>query len=418
MSDPAPTPDVSKPTWRPGTFRSLRHANYRLYFFGQIVSLTGTWVQTTVVNWLVFELTDSATWNALVNVAFVLPMLLLAVPGGHLADRWPRRPLIFLTQSCLLALALALAILARADRATPVVLVAITLLSGVVNAFDTPVRLAFVIDLVGREDLANAVALNSMVFNVARLAGPALAGLLSPFVGRAGLILLNATSFAAVLAALLCMRLAPRPVAAAEARPASSLTEGFTYLARRPRLVLLLVMAAALAFFNWPLLSLVPAFSKRVLGMGEVGNSWMTAAVGGGALVGALTVASSANRGRALLLVLGVLVGMAALAGMAYAGSLRSAMAWCAASGAGMILFFASGQAALQLGAGEHNRGRIMGVWLAVLSAAQPAGSLTSGYLADRWDLRSVLLLDAAGVAVTAAVVSLLALLSRPTSAE
>src|SRR5262245_24877142 len=251
-----PPPDLRKPrTWRPGTFRALRHPNYRLYFAGQTVSLTGSWMQTTVLTWLAYDLTKETYWAALISIAHVLPTLLLAVPGGSLADRWPRRPLIFASQSALLTLSLALAALIHLGAATPYALLATSLLIGAVNAIDTPTRLAFVIDMVGRDDLANAVALNSLIFNSARLAGPAVAGLLSPHVGAAGCILVNTGTFVAVLGALLCMRLPPIRTAR-DPRRHGSLTDGFAHVVADPRLLLLTVMAAARGFFGWPMLSL------------------------------------------------------------------------------------------------------------------------------------------------------------------
>src|SRR5262249_17370769 len=162
---------------------------------------------------------------------------------------------------------------------------------------------AFVIDMVGREDLANAVALNSLIFNSARLAGPAVAGVLSPYVGQAGCILVNAATFVAVLGALLGMRLPPVKTAR-DPRRHRSLLDGFAHVVGNPRLLLLAVMGATLAFYGWPLLSLLTGYSDKVLGEGEGGFATLTAAIGGGALVGALVVASFANnRGRILLLV-------------------------------------------------------------------------------------------------------------------
>ena len=170
-------------------------------------------MQTTVLTWLAYELTGEARWSAIILAAHVLPTLILGMPGGTLADHLPRRPLIFLTQSGLLLLSLALAGLIGYDAATPAALLTVSLLIGAVNAIDTPARLAFVIDMVGREDLTNAVALNSLVFNTARMAGPAVAGVLMPHVGKAGCILVNTATFGAVLTALLLMRLPPRPFA-------------------------------------------------------------------------------------------------------------------------------------------------------------------------------------------------------------
>ncbi len=401
-----PTPGKRR---RPGTFRALRHRNYRLYFTGQIVSLTGSWVQTAALTWLAYDLTRQSLWPALVGTAQVLPTLLLGVLGGGLADRWPRRPLIFLSQAGLLLLALALAGMVLCGLATPAGLLAVAVLIGVVNAVDTPARLTFVMDMVGRDDLLNAVALNSLVFNVARAVGPAACAGLLPLLGPGSCFLLNGLTFLAVLAALLAMRLPP-PAAGPHRRRGSTL-DSFRYLAGRPFLVLLVLLAGALAFFGWPLLALLPALADQHLHAGDAGYAWMLSGVGSGALVGALLVASFGSLARRLFFLGGgVVLGVVSLLGLAQAHALSLAVFFCALSGCGLILFFATAQAAMQLGADEHNRGRIMGIWLMVLSGAQPAGNLVSGTLADDWGVPAVLLLQSAGIALAVAGVALLGL--------
>jgi MFS family permease len=430
----------------------LRHGNYRLYFFGQVVSLVGSWMQTTALTWLAYELTKKSMWAALVFAAQVLPTLALGVYGGSLADRWPRRLLICITQATFLILSLVLAALVGFEVATSWGLLVVAVLIGVVNAVDTPTRLAFVYDMVGREDLVNAIALNSVVFNVARFIGPALCGglLRSDRPDLVSLVfLINAVSFVAVLVALACMRLPARGAAnvpgvgvpalagrglpPAEAgtptKPPGNLAtpparqphhvrhehatmgEAFRHLARRRSLVLLVLLAGALAFFGWPLQSLLPALSDQDLHAGNHGYALMLSAVGAGALVGALVVASFGSLvRRGVFLGAGVLLGVLPLVGLALTGSLAVAVVCCALSGAGLILFFATGQAMMQLGAGEHNRGKIMGIWLAVLSGAAPPGHLLAGIAADALGVPCVLALAAAGIALASIAVGLAAL--------
>ena len=411
---PVPTRPSPRPgRWRPATFRALGHRNYRLYFTGQLVSLTGSWVQTAALTWLAYELTEQSFWPSLIGAAQVVPTLLLGIWGGSLADCWPRRPLIFLTQSALLVLAVVLAVLTGLGAATPAGLLVVALLIGVVNAIDTPARLAFVIDMVGRDDLMNAIALNSLVFNLARALGPAISAVLLKVLAPGPCFLINALTFTAVLGALLAMRL-PAQARRAGGRPLGSTFDSFRYLAQRRGLVLLVMLAAALAFFGWPLLALLPALSEKQLHAGGAGYAWMLSGLGAGALVGALLVASFGSLGRRLFfLAAGTGLGVTSLVGLALLPSLALAIAGCALSGCGLILFFATAQATLQLGADEHNRGRIMGIWLVVLSGAQPAGNLMAGLLADAWGVPSVLLWQAAGIALAAAVVALLALVLR-----
>jgi MFS family permease len=431
-----PSPPVRR--WYLDTFRALRHRNYRLYFLGQIVSLTGSWVQTPALIWLAYELSHrQSTWAALVSAAQVVPTVLLGVYGGSLADRWPRRTLIFLTQAAFLVLALILTGMVVGNVATPIWLLVVSLLIGIVNAFDTPARLAFVIDLVGREDLVNAVALNSLVFNVARFAGPALsagvfgaAAWVVPTLGgtapglwaASGCFLINGLTFVAVLAALLSMRLPSRPLTAPEKREASNLRDAFRYLGQRRKLVLLVILAGAMAFFGWPVLSLLPALSESLPASfvedlrlaAALSYALMLGAIGGGALIGALLVASFGTVSRrGLFLFGGVLVGGMSLLALGRAPALGVAVVWCALSGCGLILFFATGQAMMQLGADEHNRGRIMGIWLMVLSAANPAGHLLAGKAADAWGVPVVLELLGTGIALAGAGVGLVALLGR-----
>jgi MFS family permease len=395
------------------TFRALRHRNYRLYFFGQIVSLTGSWVQSTALTWLAYELTRQSRWAALVSAAQVVPTVLLGMYGGGLADRFPRRPLIFFTQSVFLVLALVLSAMASFGFATAWGLLTVALLIGVVNAVDTPARLAFVIDMVGREDLVNAIALNSLVFNIARAVGPAISAPLLAH-GRSGeCFLVNGLTFVAVLVALACMRLPLRPTAVHKEQPTGALVDSFRYLAQRRGLVLLVVLAGAIAFFGWPLLSLLPALSDEYLRTGRSGFAWMTSGIGAGALFGALAVASLGAEARRGLLAAGVLLSIVSLGGLSLVPALPVAVVCCALSGGGLILFFATGQAIMQLGAGEHNRGRIMGIWLMVLSAAQPTGHLLSGVFADVWGVPWVLGMQALGIVVAAGLVGAAALVWR-----
>jgi MFS family permease len=400
---PSSEPTPPAPRWRLSTFRALQHRNYRLYFVGQLVSLTGTWVQAAALTWVAYDLTGQNRWPALVAAAQGVPTLLLGVWGGSLADRWPRRTLIFATQALLLLLALLLAALVALGLATPWHLLAISAAAGVVNAVDTPARLAFVIDMVGREDLANAVALNSLLFNLARAVGPAVGAELL-CLGAALCFLVNGLSFVAVLAALAWMDLAPPPPGPETRRPAGGVGEGFAHLARHPALLLLVILAGALAFFGWPVLSLLPDLSVKRLDAGNRGYAWMLSAVGFGALVGALVVASfGSGRRRTRLLGGGAALTALALFGLAAVTAVPLAVGCCAALGCGLILFFASGQAALQLGSDDHNRGRILGIWLMVLSGAQPAGNVLAGQLADAWGVARVLAFQGTGVAVAAA---------------
>src|SRR5262245_7828588 len=392
---------------RLGTFRALRHRNYRLFFLGQMVSVVGSWMQLTALMWLAFHLTGTSRWPALVAAAQLIPCFLLGAWGGALADRWPRRALIFQTQTALLVLALALAALTFAGTATVWHLLAIAVASGVVNAVDLPARLAFLVEMVGKEDLVNAVGLNSLLFNIARAAGPALGAWVLPQWGPGACFLLNALSYLAVLAALARMRVA----APLNTRPRGglSLLAGFRYVAAHSGLRLLLPLTAAMSLFGWPLLALLPALARNHLRAHEGGYSAMLSAIGVGALIAALLVASFGSiRRRRAFLGAGVGIAAAALLGLSLAPDLVTAVTCCGLVGGGLILFFATSQAVFQLSAGDDNRGRIMGIYSLVLSGANPLGNLLAGPAADRWGELLVLRVQAvAMLAVTGLVLAL-----------
>jgi MFS family permease len=393
------------------TFRALRHRNYRLYFFGQLISLTGSWVQTAALMWLAYALTGQSQWPSLVLAAQVLPTFLFGAWAGSLADRWPRRSLIFATQAALLLLAVLLGVQVLAGRVTPWYLLAVSAACGVVNAVDLPARLAFVIDMVGRDDLLNAVALNSLQFNVARAVGPFLGTLVLGWTGPGPCFLLNGLSFVAVLAALACMDL-PSGTPFREPRgPGGSLLGGFRYLGRHPALVLLLVLSGAMSLFGWPLLTLLPALADQQLHVSQQGYGGLLSAVGVGALLAALLVASFASLARRYrFLGTGVVLAALSLGGLALTRDPRLAYACCTGFGCGLILFFATSQSVMQLSATDHNRGRVMGIWSMVTSGALPVGSLLAGRAADHWGVPLVVALQGLGIAVAAVAVLLLGL--------
>jgi len=414
-----PDPGVDSPRRTGGrfrTFRALRHRNYRLFFLGQIVSVVGSWMQLTALMWLAFHLTGTSRWPALVAAAQLIPCFLLGAWGGALADRWPRRALIFQTQTALLVLALALAALTFAGTATVWHLLGIAVASGVVNAVDLPARLAFLVEMVGKEDLVNAVALNSLMFNLARAAGPALGAWLLLHGGPAACFLLNALSYLAVLAALARMHVPTPP----DTRPRGelSLLAGFRYVAAHAGLRLLLPLTAAMSLFGWPLLALLPALARNHLDAGEGGYSAMLSAIGVGALAAALLVASFGSmQRRRMFLGAGVGVAASSLMWLSLAPDLLVAVACCGLVGAGLILFFATSQAVFQLSAGDDNRGRIMGIYALVLSGANPLGNLLAGPAADRWGEPLVLRVQALAMLAVAALVVTLHF-RRPNSGE
>src|SRR5262249_16874675 len=256
-SDAQPRARAARPSVQQ-TFAALRHRNYRLWFTGQLVSLFGTWMQTTAQGYLVFQLTQSPAYLGYVGFAAGVPAWLFRVYGGVIADRMPRRTLMLITQTAMMILAFVLAGLVFAGLVQPWQIVILAFLLGVANAFDGPARLAFVVELVDREDLTNAIALNATMFNLATATGPAVAGLTYALIGPAWCFTLNGLSFLAVITALLRMKLPPKP-AARRASTWADLGEGVRYIAREPAIRTLIGLVGMTSLFGISFATLFPA---------------------------------------------------------------------------------------------------------------------------------------------------------------
>jgi len=397
-------------SWVGRAFSSLRHRNYRLYFFGQMISQTGSWVQITALMWLAFELTHSNRWPAWIAGLHIFPTCLLGPWGGVLADRLPKRWLIFWMQLCFMALSVVLAVLVLSGLVMPWHLLVLAAASGLVNAVDFPARLSFVMEMVGRRDIMNAVGLNASLFNGARAVGPAIGGLILVWIGPGWCFALNTVTYAGVLVGLARMDIAETAGTASSAPGLKYVLEGFGYVLQKPRLAWLLVLVGAIGFFGWPYLSLMPAFAHDVLGVRERGYSVLLSATGFGALAAALTVAASGSieRRRALIST-GVSTIAAMLLALSISTRLDVAAVCCGLTGFGLILFFATSQSVVQLAAADHNRGRVMGVWSMVVSGAQPLGNFLAGPAADRWG--EPIVLRTLGLACAVALFGMIALL-------
>jgi MFS family permease len=423
---PAP-PDVGTEAapWRLDTFRALRHRNYRLYFFGQLVSFTGSWVQITALQELTYDKTQKSFWTALISTAGVLPAFLLGAWGGVLADRVPKRALIFATQSLQMFLALLLAGLVFARLANPWTLLFIALATGIINAIDLPARLSFVTDMVGRADLVNAVALNSLMFNFARVAGPSLGSLLLHDLGPEMCFLVNGLSFVAVLVGLALMDVRGAVTKPTKGGP-RALLGGFQHLARRPSIALLVVLTGCISACGWSFLVLLPAYAHIVLGdpspapgtpmPPEHGENYgrLLTGMGGGALLAALVLASFTDRRwRRPFLAFAVFAASAGLILLSYVGQIIPAMIipamLCSALvGFGLVLFNATSQSIVQLSCNDDNRGKVMGVWSIVISGAIPLGNSIVGPLADSQGVTRVLRAQGAACLMSLALVVVL----------
>lgn len=366
---------------------ALAHRNFRLFFFGQGVSLIGTWMQSVAQGWLVLTLTNSPFYVGLVSGLGSLGVLAFTLYAGIVADRRDKRRLVILTQSISMMLALVLAVLVWAHVVTVWQVMVLATVLGVVNAFDIPTRQAFIVDLVGKEELMNAIALNSSMFNAARVVGPAIAGALIGAVGLAACFFLNGVSYIAVIAGLLAMRL-PR----FEPRPASGsawmgLREVVAFLRSDRRVETLVVLTATLSVFGFPFLVMMPVFARDVLHVRAAGYGALTAAVGGGAMLGALAIAVNTrrivHRGRLMIVggtSFGVLVAL-----FAQSRSFALSLMLLALAGCAMIVNNALTNTMLQTLVPDHLRGRVMGFYSFVFVGMSPLGAFQAGAFAERF---------------------------------
>ncbi len=382
----APSPGAGGGNWA-FMVRALRYRNYRLFFGGQIVSLVGNWMTMTATSWLVYRLTGSARMLGLVGFAGQLPSVLLMPLAGILVDRVDQHRLLMTTQTISMLQSFALAALTFSGRMTIPALLALNVLQGLINAFDMPCRQAFVISLIeNREDLSNAVALNSSMFNLARLIGPAVAGVVIAARGEAWCFTADGLSFLAVLLALAAMTVAPRaprPVRAAGAR--AEFKEGWRYIVGSAPIRTIMTLLAAVSLLAVPYAVLIPIFAGRILGGGPHMLGLLMTASGAGALLAALwlaTLRSVATLGRAIL---AATVGFGA--SLAAFGFCRVAWLSCVfllTAGFGFMLLLAASNTIIQTIVDPDKRGRVMSFLMIAILGTAPFGSLAVGALADR----------------------------------
>lgn len=381
------TPDPQAPTEAPRAFSALRHRNFRVFYVGHVLSLTGTWMQTTAQGWLVLELTDSEFKLGLVTAVASLPTLLLGLYAGVVADRMDKRRIILGAQWTMLACALAIAVMTGTHTITYPVLLGLVFVLGTANAFEIPTRQSFFAEIVDKPDLANAIALNSAAFNGSRIIGPAVAGALIGGAGVAACFYANAFSYVAVIAGLMMLRIAPfRPnPATADASVLDHLREGVAYI-RADRVVQTLVlMIAAMSVTVFPYSMLLPVFARDVLHVGAGGLGMLLSAAGAGALSASVLLAAgkmAIHRGR--LIVGACLAFVLLLMGFALSTWYPLSLALLAAASFMIVLNNATLNALLQARVPDRLRGRVMSVYVFMFVGMTPLGSLQAGAVA-RW---------------------------------
>ncbi len=366
---------------------ALTHRNFRLFFFGQGVSLIGTWMQSVAMGWLVLTLTNSPFFVGLVSGLGSLGVLAFSLYAGVVADRRDKRRLIVLTQSLSMVQALVLAVLVWTQVVTVWQVMVLATALGIVNAFDIPTRQSFMVELVGKEDLMNAIALNSSIFNAARVVGPALAGALIGAVGVAACFFLNGVSYIAVIGGLVAMRLAPDRPRPATGSAWAGFREVVAFLRSDRRVETLIALTATLSVFGFPFLVMMPVIARDVLRVGAAGYGALTAAVGVGAMLGALAIAVNSRRirerGRLMVLggtAFGVLVSL-----FAFSRAFGLSLVLLALAGCAMIVNNALTNTMLQTLVPDHLRGRVMGFYSFVFVGMAPLGAFQAGAFAERF---------------------------------
>lgn len=366
-------------------FRALSHRNYRLFFGGQGISLIGTWMQQIAMSWLVYRLTDSALLLGVVGFTSRIPTFLLASLAGVLADRWNRHRVLVITQTLSMIQAMILAILVLTGAIAVWHIIFLSLSLGLINALDIPTRQSFVVDMIEkREDLGNAIALNSSIVNGARLIGPSVAGMLIATLGEGMCFLLNGLSFIAVIFALLAMKITPKKREAQSSKVFQGLKEGFSYAFGFAPIRSVLLLLGLVSLMGMPFTVLMPIFAEKILHGGPQALGFLSGATGVGAIAGSIYLAS-----RKSVLGLGrIIVISSNLFGIGLIGFSLSRLFWLSLlmmllTGFGMMVEMASSNTVLQTIVEEDKRGRIMGFYTMAFMGMVPFGSLLAGTLAN-----------------------------------
>ncbi len=381
---------------RASTFAAFRHRNFRLYAMGMLVSMAGSWMQIIAQGWLVYQISGSEWTLGLVGFASAIPALIISPWAGVIIDRVPRRAILYGTQTAAMLFAFILAYLTFTGQVQVWHIVALAVGIGVVNAFDAPTRQAFVVEMVGRDDLPNAIVVNSMIFNGARIVGPAFGGLLLAWLGAGWCFLINGISFMGVLVALFLMQLAPYARRVRLESPWGQLKDGLIYVQQRADLRGILLQAGIFGVFGVSYSTVLPAYVDRVLHVGPAAYGMINAASGVGAVTSALLIAhygDALRRGRWLALV--ALAFPFVLIAFAWAPGLPVALLLAFFLGICFLGQFTLLNTLLQTRVDDAMRGRVMSLYTLIFFGIAPFGNLAIGAVSEYWGLSITLTLSA-----------------------
>jgi MFS family permease len=396
---------------RSAAFSAMRHRNFQLYFGGQLISNIGTWMQIIAQGWVVYQIGHSELILGIVSFASAIPVLVISPWGGVVVDRMSRRKLLMMTQSGAMILAFVMAALTFANVIQEWHVIVLAALLGVVSAFDAPARQAFVPDMVGKEDLPNAIAMNSMMFNSARVIGPAIAGLALAAVGAGWCFTINGISFLAVLIGLWLMDMPAREPIQHTTSPWQQLVSGVKYSAGNREIRGLILLSLVFSVFGISYSTVLPAFVANILHQGAAAYGWINTATGLGAITGALLLVNNLGHGRRGKLL--VLINIAfPLVLMAFSFTLSYPLALVLAYGLGLgfMTQFTTINTLLQTRVSDEYRGRVMGLYTITFFGFAPFGNLLIGYLGEKMGLSIAM----ASFAVCSLILSQLVLRKAP----
>lgn len=388
------------------TFRALRHRNFQLYVFGQLVSLAGTWMQSVAQGWLVYQISHSEAMLGVVGFAAAIPALIISPWAGVVVDRVPKRKLLVATQTLAMLLAFVLAFLTFTNTVQVWHIVLLAVGIGFVNAFDGPARQAFVVEMVGRDDLPNAIALNSMTFNAARVIGPAFGGLLLATVGSAWCFFFNGVSFLAVIVSLLMMKISHQPPKHTQQGVWEQLRSGVVYAVHHAELRGLLALALFFCSFGISYMTILPAYVQQVVHADATAYGLLTAAAGLGAVTGAFVIATYGDRGyRGRWLFAAAMTFPFLLTAFGYTRDLTLSLVLMYLLGIGFMLQFTLINTLLQTRVDDHMRGRVLSLYTLILFGFGPIGNLFIGWFSEAIGLSLAIAVTAAITFVSAVAV-------------
>lgn len=376
-------------------FASLKHKNFRLFFTGQTISLIGTWVHQTALSWLIYDMTDSKFMLGLISALGSLPMFFFAIFGGVIADRLPKKRTLIATQSVSMVLVGVLAALVLLNVYKIWHIILISVLLGINFAVDMPVRQAFLIDITGKEDLMNGIALNSSLVNLARVLGPAIAGIIMVKYGVSWCFVINSLSFLAVIIALCYLKIPEIKIKERTESIVQYTISGFRYVKQNKVILESMIIMALMGIFGWSYALLIPALAKDIFSKGEQGYALLVSANGIGALAGALFIAyigNSPNKRRIMnggIYFFSIMVFL-----LSFSKVYWISLILIAGAGMGLLIYFSSCTTLIQSSVEDSVRGRVMGIWALLFGGMMPLGNLFAGVFAQYFGVPATLLLS------------------------